>query len=66
MSDVENLDVMLGSYSRNAEESNSEDRDIDADLGSNSPRPNMVQNSEDFMSLLNSNSKENSAMKQLD
>ena len=62
MSGVENLDVMLGSNSRNAEKSNSEDRDTDADFGSNRPRPDMVQNSEIFMSFLNANSRENSEM----
>ena len=50
MSDVENLDVILGSYSRNKLESNSEDRNIEVDLGSD-----VVQNSEDFRTLLNSN-----------
>ena len=32
MSDVENSDVMLGSYSRNELESNSEERNIEVDL----------------------------------
>ena len=57
-SDVEHLDVTLGSYSRNELESNSEDRNVD--LGSDRPRQDVIQNSEDFRSLLNSNSRENS------
>ena len=62
MSGVKNLDVMLGSNSRNAEESNSEDRDTDADFESNRPRPDMVQNRENLMSLLYSNNRENREM----
>ena len=51
---------MLGSYSRNELENNSEDRKIEVDLASERPRQDVVQNSEDFRSLLNSNSRENS------
>ena len=51
---------MLGSFSRNELESNSEDGKIEADLGLDRPRQGVVQNSEDFRSLLNSNSRENS------
>ena len=60
MSDVEDLDVMLGSYSRNEMESNSGDRDDEVDLASDRTRGDVVQNSEDFRTLLNSNSRENS------
>ena len=60
MSDVENLDVMLGSYSRNQLEVNSDDRNDEVDLGSDRTRQDVVQNSEDFRSLSNSNSRENS------
>ena len=59
MSDTENLDVMLGSYPRN-ELGNDSDRDGEIDLGSDRTRGDPLQNSEDFRSLLNSNSKENS------
>ena len=57
MSDVENLDVMLGSFSRNEIESNSEERNAEADLESNSAGDNT--GCDDFRSLLNSNSREN-------
>ena len=61
MSDVENSDVMLGSYSRNELENNSEDRNIiEVNLGSDRPRQDVVRNIEDLRSLLNSNSRENS------
>ena len=40
-------------------ESNSEDRNIEVDLGSERQKWDVVQNSEDFRSLLNSNSGEN-------
>ena len=60
MSGVENLDVMLGSYSRNQLEVNSDERNDEVDLGSDRTRQDVVQNSEDFRSLSNSNSRENS------
>ena len=60
MSDVGDLDVMLGSYSRNKMESNSGDRNDEVDLASDRIRGDVVQNSEDFRSLSNSNSRENS------
>ena len=60
MSDVDNLDVMLGSYSRNVQESNSEDRNIEVHPGSDKPREDVNYNVEDFRSLLNSNRRVNS------
>ena len=61
MSVVENVDVMLGSYSRNELKGNSEDRNVEVDLGSDRPRRDAIQNSEGFRSLFNSNSsRENS------
>ena len=60
MSDVENLDVILGSYSSNELESNSEDRNVKVDLGSDRPRQDVTQNVEAFRSVLNSNSINNS------
>ena len=59
MSDTENLDVMLGSYPRN-ELGNDSDRNGEIDLGSDRTRGDPLQNGEDFRSLLNSNSRENS------
>ena len=60
MSDVDKLDVILGSYSRNVQESNSEDRNIEVHLGSDRPREDVNYNVEDFRSLLNSNRRVNS------
>ena len=57
MSDTENLDIMLGSYSRNELESNSMERNDEVDHESDRTRHDLVQNSEDFRSLLNSNSR---------
>ena len=54
------MDVLLGEYWRNNSESNPEDRNDVVDLGSDRPRQGMIQNSEEFRSLLNSNSGENS------
>ena len=51
---------MLCSYSRNELESNSVDRNDEMDRESDRTRHDIVQNSEDFRSLLNSNSRENS------
>ena len=59
MSDIENVDVMLGSYSRNELDSNSGNIN-EVDLGSDRTRQDIIQNSEDFRSLLSSNSRENS------
>ena len=59
MSDAENLDVMLGSYPRNDLE-NDFDRNDEMDLESNRTRADLAQISEDFRSLLKSNSRENS------
>ena len=59
-SDIENVEVMLGSYSRNEFESNSGIMDDAVDFGSDKTRQDVVQNSEDFRSLWNSNIKGNS------
>ena len=60
MSDVENVDIMLGSYSRDDEENNMSENEMN--LGSGSSRPQQSSNviGEDFRSLLNTNSRENS------
>ena len=58
MSDVENLDVMLGTYSRNelaGQENNSE-----IDLDFESDRRQQSRTDHNFMSLLNTNLSENS------
>ena len=60
MSDLENVDVMLGSYSKKELESKSGERNDERDFGSDRTRQDVVQISEDFRSLLNSNSGENS------
>ena len=60
MSDTEILDIMLSSYSRNELESNSVDRNDEMDCETDRTRHDLVQNSEAFRSLLNSNSRENS------
>ena len=60
MSDTENLDIVLGTNPRNELEINSGDRNDEVDLESNRTRVDVVKNSEDFRSLLNSNSWENS------
>ena len=58
LSDVENVDKMLGSYSRDDEESNASENEVNLDSGSNQPQQssNVI---EDFRSLLNTNSMEN-------
>ena len=60
MSDVENVDIMLGSYDRNDERAEQSESELILDSGSNRlhQNPNMV--GEDFRSLLNTNSRENS------
>ena len=59
MSDVENVDVMLGSYSRDDENNASEDG-MNLDLESNRLQQSSNVIGEDFRSLLNTNSRENS------
>ena len=60
MSDVENVDIMLGSYDRDDERAEQSESELNLDSGSNRlhQNPNMV--GEDFRSLLNTNSRENS------
>ena len=59
MSDVKNVDIMLGSYSRNDKNNTSED-EMNLDSGSNRPQQSSNVIREDFRSLLNTNSRENS------
>ena len=58
--DVENADVMLGSYSRDDEENNISENEVNLDSGSSKPQQSSNVIGEDFRSLLNSNSRENS------
>ena len=60
MSDVENVDIMLGNYTRDDEENNISENQINLDSGSNRPQQSSNVIGEDFRSLLNTNSRENS------
>ena len=59
MSDLENLDIMLGNYSRNELDSQLGEREIELDLESNDLQA-ATPISEDFRSLINTNSRKNS------
>ena len=59
VSDVEIVDVMLGSYSRNNEENDLSENDINLDSESSRPQRNSNVTGEDIRSLL-TNSRENS------
>ena len=58
LSDVENVDIKLGNYSRDNEENNASENEVNIDSGSNQPQQssNVI---DDFRSLLNTNSREN-------
>ena len=59
MSDLENVDIMLGNYSRNELDSQLGERETELNLESNGLQTaNPI--SEDFRSLINTNSRENS------
>ena len=60
LSDVENVDIMLGSYSRDAEENNISKNEVNLDSGSSRPQQSSNVIGEDFRSLLNTISRENS------
>ena len=60
MSDVKNVDIMLGSYSRDDEENDISENGVNLDSGSNRPQQSSNVIGEDFRSLLNTNSRENS------
>ena len=60
LSDVENVDIMLGSYSRDYEENNVSENEVNLNSGSNRPHQSSNVIGEDFRSLLNTNSRENS------
>ena len=52
LSDVENVDIMLGSYSRDDEESNASENEVNLDSGSNRPHQSSNVIGEDFRFLL--------------
>ena len=60
LSDAENVDLMLGSYSRDGEENNNSENEMNLDSGSSRPQQSSNIIGEDFRSLLNTNSRENS------
>ena len=60
LSDVENVDIMLGSYSRDDDENNISENEVNLDSGSSRPQQGSNVMGEDFRSLLNTNSRENS------
>ena len=60
LSDVENVDIMLGIYSRDEEENIASENAVNLDSGSSRPQQTSNVIGEDFRSLLNTNSRENS------
>ena len=62
MSDVENVDIMLGSYSRDEDRNNESENEVNLDSESSRPQQNSNLVGEDFRSLLNTNSRENSEL----
>ena len=60
LSDVENVDIIVGSNSREDEENNVSENEVNLDSGSSRPQQSSNVIGEDFRSLLNTNSRENS------
>ena len=60
LSDVENVDIIHGSYSRDDEENNISENEVNLDSGSKRPQQNSNVIGEHFRSLLNTSSNENS------
>ena len=60
LSDVENVDIMLGSYPRDDETNEQSESELNLDPGSSRPQQNSNLVGEDFRSLPNTNSRENS------
>ena len=60
LSDVENVDIMLGSYSRDDEKNNASENEVNLDSGSCRPQQSSNVIGEDIRSLHNTNSRENS------
>ena len=60
MSELGNMDVMLGSYSRGELDDHQNEDEMEVDTESNRLQRYTIPIIEDFISLLNSNSRENS------
>ena len=60
MSDIDNLDVMLGSYQRNNSGTQDGNNENEIDLRSNRRGESLIQNENDYRSYLNTNLSENS------
>ena len=62
MSDIENLDVMLGSYQRDESEAKDRNDDNEIDSGSIRRKEGLNRNEKDFRSYLNTNLSESSCL----
>ena len=60
LSDVETVDIKLGSYSRDDEENIASEKEVNLDPGSSRAQQSSNVIKEGFRSLLNTNSRENS------
>ena len=60
MSDVENVDIMLVSHSRDTVENNDSENEVNIDSGCSRPQQNSNLVGEDIRSLLKTNIRENS------
>ena len=60
LSDVENVDKMFGSYSKDDEENNASQNEVNLDSGHNRPHQSSKVIGGDLRSLLKTNSRENS------
>ena len=58
--DVENVDIMIGNYSRDEDRNEQSESELNLDLGSNRPQQSSNLIGEDFRSVLNANSREKS------
>ena len=63
ISDVENVDIILGSYSRDDERNEQSKNELNLDTGSGRPQQISNLTGEDFRSLLNANGTEDSKSK---
>ena len=62
MSDVENVDIKIGSYSIDDDRNEQSERELNLGLGSDRPQQSSNLIGGDFRSILNTNSRENSEM----
>ena len=60
MSNIANMGVMLGGFSRQNLENNTEDGDTELDHESHRPKEKVIQKSKECRSLLKTNNRENS------